>query len=310
MSVVGVIGATGRQGLAQIKQLRQAGYKVRGLSRQENPKFLGINGEIESSIFDLENESTLTPALRGCDVVFYTHPLSLRTNRSVSVDMITKACREAGVTRIVHNTSSWIPDKPGDAFSYAQNLASIQSLWSSGIPSTVFGAVLFMDNFLTDWARPFLTKERRYIYPHAPTVGANWISLDDVGKIMVASIERPDMVGSWMNIGGPERLCGPDVAEILSEALGYKIAYDPCPEDEFGKILVSAMGDGLPENEREAFAVYISDFYKFNNSSPAQPFSVNTKYMMERLPEIKLEPMLDWAKRQDRSDGGIRPSAG
>ena len=70
------------------------------------------------------------------------------------------------------------------------------------------------------------------------------------------------------------------------------------------------MGDGLPENEREAFAVYIADFYKFNNESPAQPFSVNTDYMMERLPEVKLEPMLAWAKRQDWSDGDIRPSAG
>ena len=163
MSVVGVIGATGRQGLAQIKQLRKTGYKVRALSRQENPHLLGINGEIESRIFDLENESSLIPAFKGCDVVFYTHPLSLRTNRSHSVSTIASACKAAGVSRIIHNTSSWIPDKPGDSFTYAQNITSIQALWSSGVPSTVFGPVLFMDNFLTDWARPFLTKEKRYV---------------------------------------------------------------------------------------------------------------------------------------------------
>ena len=79
MSVVGVIGATGRQGLAQIKQLRKSGYKVRALSREENPQLLGINGQIESHIFDLENEATLIPAFKGCDVIFYTHPLTLRT---------------------------------------------------------------------------------------------------------------------------------------------------------------------------------------------------------------------------------------
>ena len=310
MSVVGVIGATGRQGLAQIKQLRKSGYKVRALSRQENPQLLGINGQIESHIFDLENEATLIPAFKGCDVIFYTHPLTLRTNRSQSVRTIAKACKAAGVSRIIHNTSSWIPDKPGNSFTYAQNLTSIQALWTSGVPSTVFGPVLFMDNFLTDWARPFLTKEKRYVYPHAPTLGANWISLDDVGKIMVASIERPDMIGSWMNIGGPERLCGPDVAKILSEALGYEIAYDPFTEDEFGERLVIAVGDNLPKKERADFAISIANFYKFNNESTARPFAVNTDYMLERLPEIKLESMSDWAKRQDWSDSDIRPSAG
>ena len=310
MSLVGVIGATGRQGLAQIRQLRQSGYKVRALSRQENPQILGINIGIESRVLELENEDTFVPALKGCDILFYTHPLSLRTNRSASVALIAKACKAAGVSRIVHNTSSWIPDKPGDAYSYAQNLSSIQALWASGVPSTVFGAVLFMDNFLTDWARPFLTKERRYVYPHAPTIGANWISLDDVGKIMVASIERPDMVGTWMNIGGPERLFGPEVAAILSEALGYDISYAPFTEDEFGLRLVEAMGDSLPEKQRAEFAANIAEFYKFNNESPSQPFAVNTEYMLERLPEIKLESMLDWAKRQDWSDGDIRPSAG
>ena len=310
MSVVGVIGATGRQGLAQIRQLRQSGYKVIALSRQENPELFGMNEEIESRILDIEKEDTLVPAFKGCDVVFYTHPLSLRTNRSESVAQIAEACKQAGVSRIIHNTSSWIPDKPGDAFSYAKNLTSIQALWASGVPSTVFGAVLFMDNLLTDWARPFLTKEKRYVYPHAPNIGANWISLDDVGKIMVASIERPDMVGTWMNIGGPERLFGHEVAAILSETLGYTIAYDPFTEDEFGLRLVAAMGDSLPEKQRADFAASIAEFYKFNNESPSQPFAVNTEYMMERLPEIKLESMLEWAKRQDWGDGDFRPSAG
>ena len=310
MSVVGVIGATGRQGLAQINQLRKAGYKVRILSRQQNPQLLGIRRDVESRIFDIEFEETFIPAFSGCDIIFYNHPLSLRTNRTATATKIAAACKTASVSRIIHNTSTWIPDKPGDAFSYVQNLSVIQALWASGVPSTVFGAVLFMDNLLTDWARPFLTKDKRYIYPHAPTLGANWISLDDVGKIMVASIERPDMIGSWMNIGGPERLCGPEVAAILSEALGYSIAYDPFAEDEFGEKLAAAMGDSLPEKDRAGFAASIAEFYKFNNESPSQPFAVNTDYMLERLPEIQLETLLDWAKRQDWSDSDIRPPAG
>ncbi|MBK7284060.1 MAG: hypothetical protein IPI83_06490 [Sphingomonadales bacterium] len=74
-----------------------------------------------------------------------------------------------------------------------------------------------MDNLLTNWARPFIVNEGRYVYPHNPQLEANWISLDDVAKFMLASIERPDMEGAWINIGGPERLRGKQVAQFLTE---------------------------------------------------------------------------------------------
>ncbi|MEO9969853.1 MAG: NmrA family NAD(P)-binding protein [Hyphomonadaceae bacterium] len=310
MRTVGVIGATGRQGLAQIRQLTNSGYQVRALSRSEAPTFFGIDGHVDSRVFDLENEATLLPALQGCDALFYTHPLRMKDDRVAHVTKVAAACKTAGVARIVHNTSSWIPDKPGDPHTYGRNTASIQALWSSGVPSTVFGPVLFMDNLLTDWARPYLIKERRYIYPHAPEIGASWISLDDVGKIMVASLSRPDLVGAWMNIGGPEQLRGPEVAKILSEVLGYELSYDPCSAESFGDLLVDAMGASLPTSQKQSFAESIAAFYRFNNESPAQPFSVNSDYMLERLPEIELETLSEWAKRQDWSDHEGRPSAG
>ena len=310
MPLVGVIGATGRQGLAQIKQLKRAGYDVRAFSRRRTPSFFDIKGHVESVVLDLEDEATILPALDGCDVVFHTHPLKLKSDRVTSTLKIAAACKAVGVSRIIHNTSSWIPDKPGDPHSYHSNTACIQALWASGVPSTVFGAVLYMDNFLTDWARPYLVKERRYIYPHHPEVGANWMSLDDVGKIMVASIERSDMAGSWMNIGGPERLRGPEVANILSQALGFEIAYDPCTEEEFGDLLVAAMGNEISEKQREAFSRSIADSYKFFNTSPTKPFSINFSHVKDRFPEIEFETLLDWAKRQDWSDSQDRPSAG
>ena len=113
-----------------------------------------------------------------------------------------------------------------------------------------------------------------------------------------------------MNIGGPERLHGPEVAKILSDALGYDISYDPCTEKQFGELLVDAMGDVIPSQQKAAFATSIEEFYRFNNESPAQPFSVNTEYMMECLPEIEFETMSEWVKRQDWGEQADRPSAG
>ena len=47
MALVAVFGASGRQGLAQVRQLKRAGYSVRAISRRADP-FLGQDfGEVE-----------------------------------------------------------------------------------------------------------------------------------------------------------------------------------------------------------------------------------------------------------------------
>lgn len=310
MALVSVVGATGRQGLAQMRQLAAAGHKVRALSRSENPDFGGSNVAHETRQIDLTDESTWVPALKGSDAVFYTHPLQSRSTRADLVGQFSAAAVKAGVERFVWNTSGWIPDQPGDAHTYASNTTAINSLFRTGIPATVFGSVLFMDNLLTNWARPFIVHEDRYVYAHEPHLEANWISLDDVGKCMVAALDRPDMEGAWMNIGGPERLKPVDVTAILSRVFGRTITYDPCTPEEFGVLLVKALGDSMAEEDRQPMAEGIASFYHFNNKSPSQPFVVNSDYVQRRLPEVQFETMEQWAARQDWSDNAHRPSAG
>lgn len=58
MALVSVIGAAGRQGLAQMRQLSAAGYKVRALSRVANPDFGGANTVDEVRHFDLHDEAS------------------------------------------------------------------------------------------------------------------------------------------------------------------------------------------------------------------------------------------------------------
>ena len=310
MALVSVIGATGRQGLAQIRQLVAEGHQVRALSRSEKPDLGPTNADIETRVIDLYDPSTFIPALEGSEAVFFNHPLQLRDSRAHLAGMLGQAAKEVDAKRFVWNTSSWIPDKPGDMFTYANNIAAINALWRSGVPATVFGSVLFMDNLLTNWARPFIVHESRYVYPHKPDLGANWISLDDVGKIMVHALERPDLEGAWMNIGGPERLFPPQVAQILSDHFGRTIKYDPCTPQEFGDLLVAALGDSMAEEERAPFSAGIAAFYEYNNNAPTRPFEVNTEAMMERLPGIELETLAQWVARQDWSDTAHRPSAG
>lgn len=315
MALITVFGASGRQGMAQVTQALKAGYEVRALSRQSDP-FAGHDipgiGKVEVRPIDLYHTETYRPALEGSDYVFYTHPLQAHADRSVLVGQVGAVAADLGVKRMVWNTSSWIPDKPGDAHTYAGNTAGINALWRSGVPGTVFGSVLFMDNLLTNWARPFIVHEGRYVYPHNPELEANWISLDDVARFMLASIERPDMEGAWLNIGGPERLRGKEVADILSDNFGRPIKYDPCTPKEFGDYLVAAAGDAMPEAERAPFSAGIAAFYEYNNTAPTRPFAVDMDHVYERFPELdgELEPLREWVGRQDWNDSNHRPTFG
>lgn len=315
MALITVVSASGRQGMAQVRQALAAGYDVRALSRQADPfagaKIDGVD-RVELRPIDLYDPDSYAAAFEGSDYIFYTHPLQARADRAALVGEVGKAGAAAGVKRVVWNTSSWIPDKPGDAFTYAGNTAGINALWRSGAPGTVFGSVLFMDNLLTNWARPFIVKEGRYVYPHNPQLEANWISLDDVARFMLAAIERPDMEGAWLNIGGPERLKGKQVTEILADTLDKPIKYDPCTPAEFGRYLVEAAGDGMPAEVRNDFAKGIEAFYEYNNTAPTRPFEVDMDHVYERFPELEgqLETMREWAGRQDWGESNFRPAFG
>lgn len=310
MELVSVVGATGRQGLAQMRQLALAGYRVRALSRNPQPDFGGSVEVDECRVIDLSNDSTYAEAFEGSDAVFYNHPLQTREERANIVGLVGAAANAVGVKRLVWNTSSWIPDKPGDPFTHQNNTDALNALFRSGVPSTVFGSVLFMDNLLTNWARPFIVNEGRYVYAHKPGLLANWISLDDVGKCMVAALRRPDLEGAWMNIGGPERLSPEDVAQVLAKALGKRVVFDPCTPEKFGDLLVDAWGDTMAADKRAAFSAGIAAFYRYNNDSPTEPFKVNFRHVRDRLPEVEFETMMNWAARQDWSDEAHRPSAG
>ncbi len=310
MALVVVFGAAGRQGIAQARQLKAAGHAVRAIARRPDP-FLGEDlGEVEIVAADVYDEDSCVRAMQGADAVFYTHPVRALVDRVQAVTTIGRAAVRAGVGRVVWNVSEWIPDKAGDPFTYGANTVALNALWRTGAPATAFGSVLFMDNLLTNWAFPFLVNEGRYVYAHHPDLECSWISLDDVAKFMIAAIDRPDLEGAWLNIGGPEILKPPQVVRILSDAMGRPIKYDPSTPAQFGRNLANAFGEEIPEADKQGLAETIGRFYEFNNTTPLKPFRVNMAPVLERIP-IELETMAQWAARQEwRITNKPRPPAG
>lgn len=306
---VTVFGASGRQGMAQVAALKTAGYRVRAVARDPKPYTRATFEGAEVVAADYRDPASLDAACAGADFVFLTMPAFAGAmggmNNATNVGL---AAKRAGVKRLIFNTSAYVPDKPIGNPNYDAGLERENTLVATGVPYTIFRPVLFMDNLLTNWAKPFIVKDGLYVYPHKPELEANWICLDDVARFMITAIDRPDLEGQRIVLGGPETLKPADVAEALSAALGRKITYQMLPIRAFGEVMWNLFHE-VSTMSHEAYVERLTTFYTFNNDSPVRPFKVDMQKLHNLIP-LPLTTLKDWAKRQDwtlRADG---PSGG
>jgi uncharacterized protein YbjT (DUF2867 family) len=306
---VTVFGASGRQGLAQIRQLRVQGFWVRAVTRSPERFYTDEFEGVAVVRADYNDLDSLVTACENADGVFFTHPMfedAIHVNDHIA--RVGEAAKKAGVKRLVYNTSSFVPDTPCGEPNYDGNLIRENIFAASGVPLTVIRPVLFMDNLLTNWVKPGLINDGRYRYPHEPTMKANWICLDDVAKFMIAALNRDDLIGERIVIGGPEALLPDEVASTLSQALGKTITFEYVTPRHYGELMYDLFSDVSPLS-REEYAQALEAFYIYNNENNGRAFLVDMKPILERIP-IELTPLAQWAKEQDwvlRDDG---PSGG
>lgn len=306
---VTVFGASGRQGLAQVRQLLVQGFNVRAVSRnpaqfntQQNERLTGVSA-------DYNDLKSLTQACDAADGVFFTHPMfEDAINVNEHIRRVGQAAKDGGVKHLVYNTSSWVPDKPCGQIAYDTNLERENIFAACGVPLTCIRPVLFMDNLLTDWVKPGLVEHGLYQYPHSPEMAAHWISLDDVAKFMIAAVTRDDLAGQRIVVGGPEALKPAQVASALAGALNKPITFDYITPRQFGERLYSLFGDVSPLDE-DTYADAMDGFYTWINDNDGYTFKAEMESVLKKIP-IELTSLEDWAKEQDwalRSDG---PSGG
>jgi uncharacterized protein YbjT (DUF2867 family) len=306
---VTVFGASGRQGLAQVRQLVRAGFRVRAVSRRSDPLLGETWPEVEVVAADLDDVASLRAVMAGADAVFFTRPLIQFADPVARVRRLAEAAKAERVGLVVMNTSLGTSDAPTGDAAYDSTKAQEDALAESGAPYVIVRPVLFMDNLLTNWALPSIVNEGAYVYPHRRDLAANWISLDDVARYMIAVLDRPDLLGRRIALGGPEQLVPPQVAEVLSGALGRPIVYRQSRPADFGPALAEAFGDAIPPEHRAAVADRFTEFYTFTNRAPHKPFEVDTAALDALIP-LQTETLAQWARRQDWSLGGRRPPAG
>ena len=296
MKLVTVFGASGRMGQAQVRQLLLAGYKVRVITRK---KGIFKDENVTEVSADYNDTESLDNAIKQSDAAFYNKPSFDQVTKMIDFCAAVGAAAARADIRLIYQTAAYAPDDEIGQYNYDRVLATERALKQGGARTTIFRPVLFMDNTLTKWARNDIIENDEFAYPHKEGLQANWICLDDVAKFMIAALERDDLIGRAIVIGGPEILTPQRIADTLSGHLGRSIKPKTLTPREFA-IRMADIFEGVSDIGREDYIAAMQGFYEYNNENKdnLNPFKVDMKDVLEEIP-IKLTTFSEWVKQQD-----------
>jgi len=232
--LVAVVGATGQQGGAATRALLEAGYAVRGLTRDPTS---GAADELrrlgaEPVAADLDDPASVTQAFRGAAGVYAMTTFDSADGTEGEKRQgrtIVDAAGEAGVRHLV--LSSVGAAERGTGIPHFESKYAVETyLRDSGLPATVVRPVFFMENLLG-------TAEEDgtlvVTLPMPDGVAVQLVAVADIGRVAAAVMLEESWIGRAIEIGGDTRT-GSQMAEAFTAATGRPATYRAQPLDALG----------------------------------------------------------------------------
>ncbi|MDQ3698769.1 MAG: NmrA/HSCARG family protein [Gemmatimonadota bacterium] len=230
-----VSGATGNQGGSIARELLDAGWRVRGMTRKpdgEAARALAAQGA-EVVQADLDDEASLRRAMRGAwgaVAVQNTWEAGVAGEEEQG-KRFARVAKEAGIQHLLYQSVGSAHRNTG--IPHFENKWRIeQTIRELDIPSwTVLRPVFFMENLLSPWFKPYIDQGNLAI-GMKPDTKLQMIAVQDIGKYGREAFERhAELNGRGIDIAGDE-LTGPEGATILSQVMGRTISFYQVPIDQ------------------------------------------------------------------------------
>src|SRR6266853_1358897 len=227
-----ITGVTGNQGGAVAQALQGSGFSLRGLTRNpdsERAAALARHG-LDIVKGDLDDEATLRRALAGAWGVFGVQnagEAGVEREEAQGKRLATLA-READVEHYVY-TSVGSADKRTGVPHFDNKWRIEETVRGLRFPSyVILRPVFFMENLVA----PFSLQGSTLAWALAPDTKLQMIAVDDIGWFGArAFIDADALNRREIDIAGDVRTM-PEVAEILTEALGRPIAFGQMPIEQ------------------------------------------------------------------------------
>ena len=278
-----VMGATGAQGGAVVRNLLPKGHRIRTLTRNpDSPKAKQLADQgVEVLKGDFNDSDSMVKAATGMDTVFAMstpYEAGVEAEAKQGIDLA-DAVKQAGVGHLVFTSvasadrNTGIP--PFDSkYKVEQHIASLK------VPYTIVAPVFFMDNWFSPWFLPSI-QEGTLKFAMPADRPLQQISVDNIGEFGAAMIERRETVfGKRFDITGDE-LTGKETVAVISKASGRDIGYEGF-DPEFMRA------------DNPDFAEMFSWFNKVG-------YSADIKNLHKEFPEVQWQSFQDWEQQQDWS---------
>jgi uncharacterized protein YbjT (DUF2867 family) len=230
-----VSGATGQQGGAIARELIQAGWPVRAMTRKPDSDaaraLAALGAEIVTA--DLYEEDSLRRAMDGA-----WGAVGVQNTWEAGVEQeeeqgkrFARAVKDTGIQHFLYQSVGSAHRNTG--IPHFDNKWRVeQAIQQIGVPSwTVVRPAFFMENLLSSWFKPYIDQGTLAI-GMKPETRLQMVAVADIGKYGRMVFERHEQLnGKAIDIASDE-LTGPDAAVVLTEVIGRPIAFYQVPIDQ------------------------------------------------------------------------------
>jgi uncharacterized protein YbjT (DUF2867 family) len=228
-----VTGATGRQGGAVLRHLRQKGFPVRAFTRDPaSAKARALVGQGTEVVHgDLDDPASITRALDGVYGVYSVqnwreNGLEAEVRRGKNV---ADAAKRSRISHLVYSSVAGA-DEGREVPHFASKLEVEEYIRRTGLPFTIVRPVYFMENWL---AMRESIANGTIEQPLKPETNMQMVAVDDIGGLVANVFEH---TGKWQEkvfeLAGDQRSVG-DVAQQFSRRLGREVSYVQIPWEQY-----------------------------------------------------------------------------
>ncbi len=220
-----IVGGSGWLGGAMARLLLAQGQTVRVMTRipAKVDSLLRLGADVVAG--DLRQPDSLRQALKGVGVVFvaaHAFPGD-GENNPLTVDdagnrALIDAAKAAGVDHFIFTSMLGARDNhPVDIYRIKYGVE--QYLHASKLSYTIVRPAFFMESWAVQIGEQVVEKGEVTIVGHGHNP-INFVSVDDVARVTLLSLERPELRGRAIRIGGPENLTLHQVAAFFEQIVG------------------------------------------------------------------------------------------
>lgn len=256
MTKILVTGATGNTGSGLVPALQKAGVDVRALVRDEAKAQALKDSGVEVVIGDLDQPSTIAPAVDGVDKIYlltWNGP-----TQEQQVYNVIAAAKQAASPHIIRH-SMWGSEKSRIV---QQGSRAEEAIISSGLPWTLLRPTFFMQNLMM--AAGTIASDGR-IYWDTSHGKIAMIDVRDVSDVAAAVLTQGGHEGQSYTLTGPAAISLQDVATTFSNVLGKNVQYVNVPHAASFEAMT---GMGMPAWIAEGYGELMEGFGEgFANST-------------------------------------------